>query len=164
METLKIIVFEYLLGYCLQSFAVVLGIYALNKQKVLFKDYMIASIFLMIISIFVRLLPITFGVHIIINMIFLYLTCVILLKMPAYKTIRSTSLCFVLILICEMIVASILMLIIGKEHFESLMADSLQKSYIGVLTNVVFTLLITVTYIILMKKGDKNRGISTQNS
>jgi hypothetical protein len=164
METLKMIIFEYLLGYCLQSFAIVLGIYTFNQQKVIVKDFMLASISLMVISILVRLLPISFGVHIIVNMLLLYLICVIPLKMPAYKTIRSASVCIVLILICEMIVASILMLVIGKENFESLIANSLKKSYVGVLANVVFTLSITLTYIILKKIGDKNREISTLNS
>ncbi|MDF2588689.1 MAG: hypothetical protein K0S41_2530 [Anaerocolumna sp.] len=164
METLKIIVFEYLLGYCLQSFAIVLGIYALNRQKILVKDFMLASILLMIISIFVRLLPISFGVHIIINMLFLYLICVIPLKMPAYKTIRSASVCFVLILISEMIVTSFIMLFIGNERLESILKDSLQKSYLGVLANVIFTLLVTLAYFIFMKKGDNNRNISSQNS
>ena len=164
METLKVIIFEYLLGFGLQSFAVVLGIYALNKQKIILKNYMLASILLMIISSLVRLLPISYGVHIIINILFLYLICVIPLKMPVYTTIRSALLVVVLILVCEMVVTAFIMTIIGKDHFESLMKDSLRRSYIGVLANVIFTLAVSLTYYKLMKKGDNHRNISSQDS
>lgn len=164
METIKVIIVEYLLGYGLQCFAVVLGIYAFNRQKVTLKNYILASILFMIISCFVKLLPISFGVHIIINMLFLYLICVIPLKMPAYKTIRSVSLVIVLILISEMVVTSIIITILGKEYFESLMKDSFNRSLIGLPSNVLFTLVVTLSYYILIKKGDNHRNISSQDS
>jgi hypothetical protein len=164
METLEIVIFEYLLGYCLQSFAVVLGIYTFNRQKIVVKDYLLASILVTIISSLVRSLPISFGIHIIINILFLYLICVILLKMPAYKSVRSALLVIVLILSSEMVVTTIMMLGIGADKLEKLMQVPLQKLILGVSSNVVFTLLICLLNFIIMKKGDKNRKLSKQDS
>jgi hypothetical protein len=163
MEALKIIVFEYLFGYCLQGFAIVVGIYAFNRQRIILKNYIAASILVMVISFLVRLLPISFGVHTIINILFLYLICVILLKMPAYTTIRSTSLVTVLLLICEMVDVAIIVAILGKEQFESLMFNSLQRSYIALPGNVIFALVVMMAYYLIMKKGEKNRNISAQD-
>lgn len=154
MEIFQITFMKYLLGFALQGFAIMLGIYTFNKQKLILKDYIVVSLLIAILSWAVKLLPITIGVGTIINMVFTYLICVILLKMHAYTTIRSTALCIVLILVSEMIVTTVLVRIIGKEQFEISMTNPTQRTYIGVLANVVFALVITSLYYILGKKGD----------
>lgn len=164
MGIFNIIIFEYLLGYGLQSFAVVLGIYNFNRQKLILKDYLLASTLVTIISCLVRSLPISFGIHIIINILFLYVICVMLLKMPAYKSVRSALLVIVLILSCEMVVTTVMMISIGKDNLENLMNVPLQKLLLGVSANVLFTLLMSLQYYIFIKKGDKNRKLSQQDS
>jgi len=164
METINIIIFEYLLGYCLQSFAVVLGIYNFNKQRLVLKDYILASVLVTIISCFVRLLPMSFGIHVIINIMFVYVICVILLKMPAYVSVRSALLVMVIILICEMVVTAITTIFIGVDNFNNLLKDPLQKSYVGVLANILFSIVMSLQYYLFMKKGEKNRSISTNDS
>lgn len=161
MEMFKIIIFEYLLGHVLQSFIIVLGIYTFNRQKIIVKDYLLISILITILSYLVRLLPITVGVHTIVNILLTYLICVILLKMPAYATIRSTSICVVLILLCEMFVTSIVLMNVGNEQYEKLTSITIQRAYIGVLANIIFTLVVTISYFILQKTGDKHRNISS---
>ncbi|MFV0342498.1 MAG: hypothetical protein ACK5JH_06335 [Anaerocolumna sp.] len=160
METFKIFVFEYLLGYCLQSFAVVFGIYTFNRQKIIVKSYMLASILVTFISFLVRTLPISFGIHIIINILFLYLICVILLKMPAYTSVRSALLVIVLILSSEMIVTAGIMIFKGIEEYDRLMNIPMCKLQLGVSANVVFSFIVLILYYFLMKKGDRNRKIS----
>jgi hypothetical protein len=160
MDTLKIIIVEYLLGHCLQSFAIFFGIYTFNRMKINIKNYLLVSSLMAVVSCLVRLLPISIGVHTIINMLFTYLICVILLKMPAYITIRSNSLCVVIILISEIVVSSAIMLIKGNAYFETLMNNSLNRAIIGLIANVVFAVIILLVYIILKKKGDNHRKIS----
>ena len=161
METIKIVFFEYILGFALQSFAIILGIYVFNRQKVILKEYIVTSSIMTIISLLVRLLPITIGVHTILNMLFIYLICVLLLKMPAYTTIRSSLMCIVLVLICEMIVTTIMMAFIGKEQFEKYIENSMQRSYVGVLANIIFAVIVIFSYLIVKKKGDSHRSISS---
>lgn len=164
METLQIIFMKYLLGFGLQSFALVLGIYTFNKKKLILKDCMLVSIFVAIVSWIVKLLPITIGAGTIINTLFIYIICAILLKMPAYTTIRSTVFCIVLILFSEMVVTTVAIIIMGKKQFEVLIADSIQRIYIGVLANIVFALVVTFLYYRLRKKGDGYGKTSAQNS
>lgn len=154
METLQIIIMKYLLGFGLQSFALILGIYTFNKQKLILKDYILVSTLVAIISGVVKLLPITIGAGTIVNMLFIYLICIILLKMPAYTTIRSTVLCIVLILSSEMVVTTVARIIMGKEQLEILLANATQRTYIGVLANIVFALVVTFLYDRLGEKGD----------
>jgi hypothetical protein len=150
-----------ILGFVLQSFAIVLGIYTFNRKRLIFKEYLLTSIFVTILIYFMKILPIAVGVQTILNMISIYLICVLFLKMPAYKTIRSTSICFVLILFCEMIVTAIVVKIIGPEQFEIIVKDPMQKYYIGVLANTLFAIIITSFYYVLKRKGDNYRKIGS---
>lgn len=164
MMDLQLILMKNILGFGLQSFALVLGIYTFNRQKVIFKDYIVTSVLVIIISYLMKLLPITIGVQTISNMIFTYLICIIFLKMPAYKTIRSNSLCVVLILLCEMIVTAIVVKIIGQEQFEIIVNDPIQRHYIGLLANTLFAITIISLHFVLRRKGDSYRSVSSQNS
>lgn len=164
MENIGIILIKYILGFGLQSFLMVLGIYTFNKQKVILKEYLITTLLVIIVTYIMKLLPITVGVQTIMNMIFMYLVCVIYLKMHPYKTIRSTSFCVVLILLSEMVVTAITVMIFGQDRFETIINDSFQRHYIGTLANIIFALIIISLYFILNRKGDQLGSISTQDS
>jgi hypothetical protein len=153
--------FEFLLGYMLQGFAIVLGIYTFNKQEINLKDYCLASGLVMVVSCLVRLLPISFGVHTIINMLFLFVICILLLKMPMYTTLRSMSLITVLLLLFEMVDVAVISSVVGNERFESLMQNSLHKSMIGVPANVLFMAFVVLANYIMKKKGDHHRKVSS---
>lgn len=164
MENFRLILMKNILGFSLQSFAMVLGIYTFNRQKILFKDYILTSIIVTVVTYLTKLLPITIGVQTIINLILTYLICVIFLKMPAYKTIRSTSICVVLILLCEMVITLIVVKIIGQEQFEIIVNDPIQRHYIGVLANTLFAITIISLHFVLRRKGGKYRNTSSQDS
>ena len=159
MELLEIIIFEYLLGYCLQGFTFVLGVFAFSRRKIVLKSYVLTSLLVSIISYLVRLLPISYGVHTIINMLFLIMICIIILKMPAYTTIRSAVLSMVLCLISEMAVIAVMILSLGKEKFESMMLVPLDKAIIASAAAALFALLIALTYFILNNSKKKNGEI-----
>jgi hypothetical protein len=158
MEELKIILFEFLLGYVLQGFGIVLGIYVFNRQKINMKSYVLSSILVIVVSYLVRLLPISFGVHTIINMLFLFLICIIVLKMPGFSTIRSALLVTVILLICEMTDVAVMMRIFGKTEFENMMLDTLQKAVMGFPGVVFFVIIMILGYFTLTnkEKGENN--------
>lgn len=155
MKPLEIIIFEFLLGYVLQSFAIVLGIYVFNKKRLSVKGYLIASFLVIIISYTVRLLPISFGVHTILNVLFLFLICISVLKMPAYQTIRSALFVTMILLICEMADVAVMVTVLGKEHFEYLMSDAAKKALIGFPGAVIFSLLMTMAYLLANRQKEK---------
>jgi hypothetical protein len=164
MKPLEIVIFEFLLGYALQGFAIVLGVFVFNRQKIVLKSYLFASVLVIIISYLVRLLPISFGVHTILNVLFLFLVCIIVLKMSAYTTIRAALLVTMILLICEMADVAVMIRILGKEKFERMMMDSVEKAIIGFPGAVFFSLLVILAYFILnnrkKEKGDTSGSIS----
>jgi len=164
MEIIEIILIKYIFGFVLQGFVLLLGIYTFNKQKIILKEYFIAAILVAIISFVMKFLPIIIGVQTIMNMIFMYLVCVIYLKMQPYKTIRSTSLCVVLILLSEMIVTAVAVVIFGQDQFQIIVSDASQRHYIGTMANIVFAVIIISLYFILNRKGEYHRSISEQDS
>jgi len=161
MELLKIIIFEYLLGYCLQGFTFVLGVFAFSRRKIVLKTYVLTSLLVTVIIYVVRLLPISFGVHTIIIMLFLILICIIIFKMSAYTTIRSALLIIVLLLICEMADIAVMIQILGEEKFQSMMLLTSDKAIIGSVPTIFFAMLIALKYFVLnntKKKNGENSG------
>lgn len=164
METFKVIMFEFILGYMLQGLAIVFGIYTFNRQKINGKDYILASGLVIFGSCFVRLLPISFGVHTIINMMLLFIICILLLKMPMYTTLRSMSLVTILLLLFEMVDVAVISSVIGNERFEELMVDPIHRAMIGVPANVLFVVFVVLTNYLMKRKDDHHRNISSIHS
>ncbi|MBO1265104.1 hypothetical protein J3A84_08710 [Proteiniclasticum sp. SCR006] len=164
MEFSTMILTKYILGFALQSFILVLGVYIFNKQKLILRDYLITSVLVTFVTFFMKSLPISVGVQTIMNMIFMYLICVVYLKMQPYITIRSTALCVVLILISEMIVTAGIVMMYGQTQFQSIVSSGSQRHYIGTMANIVFTIIIIALYFILDRKGEYHRSISKQDS
>ena len=157
MELMKIIIFEYIFGYILQGFSIVLGVYAFNKQELKFKKYILASTLVMIISFFVGYIPISFGVHAILNLLFLFLICTLLLNMPGYSTVRSTLFVTILLLINEMVLIAIMISILGQEKFEDMMLYPVEKAILVAPSSISFALIVYIAYYILVKRP-KNKG------
>jgi hypothetical protein len=164
MEFLEMILIKYILGFALQSFLLVLGIFTFNKQKLDFKSYMSTALLVTIVTFIMKSLPISVGVQTIMNMLFLYLVCVLYLKMHPYITIRSTSLCVVLILLSEMIITAVTVIFIGQSQFQMIVEDASQRHYIGTMANIVFAVIIISVYFILNRKGEYHRSVSKQDS
>lgn len=161
MEIFKIIIFEYIFGYILQGFAFVLGVCAFNRQKIEAKKYILTSIALSIITYFVRILPISFGVHIILNLLILLIICIFVLKMPIYITIRSMLLMTVLLLVCEMVNVGLMISILGQEEFEQRLAIPLEKAIVSLPSALVFATIIILSYFMLNKfKKNKNVNVN----
>lgn len=158
MDLFKILIFKYIFGYMLQGFVFTLGIFAFNRQKIIFKKYFLVSIILSFFIFLVRLMPISFGVHTILNLLFLFLVCVLILKMPIYTTIRSTLLVTVFLLASEMANISLMIGILGQEEFERRMSIPIEKAVVGLPGALIFALLIFLAYVILtrIKKKESN--------
>lgn len=167
MEIFLIILFEYVLGYVIQGFTIVLGVYAFNRKKIDVKRYIFTSILVSIISSLVRLLPINFGIHTILNMIFLFLISILMLKMPAFNIMRSALLATLLLLVIEVVDVALMILIFGNEQFESMMVNAVNKAILGLPCTIVFAVVTVLTYVYLTKEkvinGENNGNIDEKN-
>ncbi len=151
MKIFEIILFEYILGYILQGFAYCLGIYAFCLKKVEAKKYIAVSVLCIVISILVRLLPVSFGIHTILVLVCLFLLAIFFLKMPALASIRSIVAITILLIITELLSIFIMTSIIGPDKVDVMMKDRIGKSIIALPSSILFALFITVSYFALLK-------------
>ena len=154
MENLELLLTKYILGFTLQSFLLVFGVYTFNRQKLEWKEYLITVFMVANVTFFMKLLPISVGVQTIMNMIFMYLICVIYLKMQPYITIRSTALCVVLILVSEIIVTAGIVSIYGNDQFQAIVSNDQKRHYIGTMANLVFGIMLFAAAFLLKRKGE----------
>lgn len=151
MRIVEIILFEYILGYILQGFAYCLGIYAFCMKKLETKKYVMVSGMFIVISYIMRMLPVSFGVHTILNLICLFLLAILFLKMPVLPTIRSILAITVLLLMTELVSVFCITKIVGQAQFESMMNDSLGKAIIALPSSVIFAVIAVISYFVLRK-------------
>lgn len=161
IEILQLILLEYILGYGLQAFIIVFGIYTFNRQKIERKKYLLTSIMFAVITFLVRQLPISFGVHTIFNMLAFIIICIVLLKMPAVSTIQSMVFVVVLLLASEMIGMLIAGAIFGNSRIQNIMENTKQRALLSIPINLIFLLMVALSYYILKRKGDSNRRFSS---
>ena len=141
MDILKIIIFKHIFGYIFQGFAIILGVYLFNKEKLKAKEYVFASLLLIVSTYLVKLLPISYGVHTILNLLVLFFICTFMLDMQAFLTVRSSLLVTVLLLLSEIVNVAIMIAIFGQKRFELFMNNPIDKAIIGVPASITFVLI-----------------------
>lgn len=157
MEILQIILFKYLLGFVLQAFMIVLGIYAFNRRVIEIKKYLITSVFLVVIFYIARLLPVVPGVHTIIDLICAFLFGILYLKMPMLTTIRSILVITVLLLLTESLDMLVMSSVLGQDEFNRIMSgNGVDKALVGLPASISFAILNLISYFIFKKKSDNN--------
>lgn len=160
MRIFEIILFEYILGYVLQGFAVCLGIYAFCVKKVEMRKYVAVSLIFIVISYVMRLLPVSFGVHTILNLACLFLLAIFFLRMPALVALRSILAITILLLVTELFSVFLITKIVGQAQFDSMMNDNLGKALIALPSSVIFAAIVLAAYFVLrkikVKKSVKN--------
>jgi len=156
MQLFKIILFEYILGYVLQGFALVIGIYAFNRTIIDKKRFLITSIAFILVSYATRMLPISFGVHTILDMIFLFMLFVLYIKFPAINTIKSLLLITLFLVLTEMLNVFAMTSILGKEQFNLYMSSSPERNIVGLPSAILFALLMSSAYLFNKKRINRH--------
>ena len=90
---------EFLLRGLPEGFLVVFAIYIFSKTEIDKKKYLITSIIFSLIIYIVRLLPISYGVHMILSLLILLLIIVSYNKIDVIKGVKSIILIYLLQLI-----------------------------------------------------------------
>ena len=146
-----------------QDFALVLGIYTFNKQKIYVKKFWICMLISLISILLIRRLPISFGIHTLLSMIVLIFLGVYYLQFTIHKTIKSVLFTFLINLSIEIISMKIFTSVYGTEGFKAIMADPLKNALAGFPASLILLIIIFVLYIILtnhIKKDDSDGAIS----
>ena len=101
MRILGIFLFEFILLFALQGFSYTIAIYALCKKKFETNRFVFVSVLFSFITYILRLLPISFGIHTVLILIFMFLISVFYLKLAPLSTIKAQLIITIVLLALE---------------------------------------------------------------
>lgn len=148
--------FEFFVRLIPESFFIILAVYAFSRQTLDKKRYIIASLFYAIMVFLVRMLPISYGIHTIINVIVLIVLVYYFNKINMTVCIRSSIMTAIILYICELI---------NMYFIQYILHLDVEKMYTSVYIKTLYSLpsliLIAVIsiisyYLLVMRKKAKN--------
>jgi len=148
---LKLTLLEVFLRALPESFLVVFAVYAFSKTVINMKRYIISSIFYVILIYIIRLLPIQYGVHTILNIIVLIVLTVNINKIVIIKSIQASIMALILLFICEGINMFIIQYIF-KVNVINLLTNRSLKILYGIPSLVIFATTVFSYYIYLARR------------
>lgn len=133
---------------------IIWGIYVIARKSINMKIYILSSIIMALVTFFVRMLPIYFGVHTFI-IIILTICAMVITGIPIIKAIYGTLLMFLILTLSEFLNVAILNLLNINTGIE--FANATIKSVLGSPSLIITCLfIITIRYFIKKKEGLKN--------
>ncbi|MBU5485950.1 hypothetical protein KQI86_16635 [Clostridium sp. MSJ-11] len=138
-----------------EGFLFIFALYVFSGHAINKRDYLISSILMSIITFTVRLLPIHYGVHTILNIIGLIVLNVSINKIDIVKSIQAVIITVILQFICEGINVFIIQYIF-KTDMNYVFGDSKLKILYGIPSLLIFTGILTLYYIRLLKRKELN--------
>ena len=98
---LKLTLLEFFLRGLPEGFLIIFAVYAFSKTVINIKRYIVSSIIFVIAVYLIRLLPIQYGVHTILNIIVIIVLAVNINKIGIIKSIQASIMTIILEFICE---------------------------------------------------------------
>lgn len=150
---------EFLLRSLPEGFIVVLAIYIFSKVDINKKKYLSTSVVFSIITFTVRLLPINYGVHMVLSVLFLLFIIVSYNKIDAVSAIKSIIFIYLIQFISEAINVLILNFMnvdldtqFKNPIYKSIFKNPIYKSIIGIPSLIITGVIILIIYIFNNKK------------
>ena len=141
---------EFLLRSLPEGFIVVLAIYIFSKLDINKKKYLSTSVVFSIITFTVRLLPINYGVHMVLSVLFLLFIIVSYNKIDAVSAIKSIIFIYLIQFISEAI--NVLILNFMNVDLDTQFKNPIYKSIIGIPSLIITGVIILIIYIFNNKK------------
>lgn len=161
MQLTERIIFEYILCYLAQCFIIMLGVFAFCRRKIIMPQYLISVGIVFFGSILVRSIPLSYGVHTLFIMTITALVGIWYLKFPINRSIRSSLFMTLILFAGEIGNLLFLNLLLGKERFEEVVADTVSK-FIYAIPATLLSLLITLAFYMVMKKKRTRESSQTE--
>jgi hypothetical protein len=147
---LRLYPIEFFLRAIPESFIVIFAIYIFSKTEINKKRYLITSIIFSLIIYIARMLPISYGVHMILSVLFLLFIMAYYNNIDVINAIKSIIFTYLIQLISEAI--NVLILNIMKFDLETLFKDPITKTILGIPSLIITVVIILVFYIINKKR------------
>ena len=153
---LKLQPIEFFLRTIPEGFLFIFAIYAFSQLNTELnidrKKYIISSLLFSASVYIIRLLPINYGVHMILSVLVLLFISIVYNKIDAIQSIKSIIILYIIQLISEAV--NILLLNLMNLDLDKLFKDPIKKSILG-LPSLLITLTIIVIFYLINKKRRK---------
>lgn len=126
--------------------------YAFSSTKINIKRYILSSTALGICVFLIRMLPINYGVHTILNLMVLTIITISINKIDVIRGIRSSIVTSIILFICEGLNMAILHVRFG-DSVEQVISNPTFKIIYGIPSLACFAIIVIVYYWYLNKKG-----------
>lgn len=148
---LKITLLEFLLRGLPEGFLIFFAVYAFSKTDINIKRYIISSIIFITAVYLIRLLPIQYGVHAILNIIVIIVLTVNINKISIIKSIKASIMTVILEFICEGINVFIIQHIF-KVDIVYLLSESSLKILYGIPSLLIFAIIVSTYYFYVARR------------
>jgi len=152
---LKLTLLEVVFRSLPEEFIVILAIYVFSKTVINVKRYITSSLLYLIAVYTIRLLPIQYGVHTILNIIVLIILTVNINKISIIKSIQASVMTIILLFICEGINMFIVKYIL-KVNVVNMLSNTPLKILYSTPSLVIFTATVFAYYFYL----DRHRKLN----
>ncbi|NFO31819.1 hypothetical protein FDB41_16615 [Clostridium botulinum] len=141
---LRLTTFEFLVRIIPEAFVLILGMFTLSNTKFNLKKYIISSLLFGLCEYGIRMLPINYGVHTILDIFIMIVTMFSINKSDVILSIRSSLITTIGLFICEGL-NMLLLSAIFKDRLEVIMSNTKLKTIYG-LPSLIFFTSITIVY------------------
>lgn len=146
---------EFFLRAIPEGFIYLLGAYVYSGTKIDKERYIIASLTASILIYSSRFLPVVFGVHTILSILFLAILSIFYNKIDLLGAIKATIISFIIQYLSEAI--NVILLEIFLSNYSELLQDPVKKSILGIPSLVISLSFIFLYYKFFSRKdGFKN--------
>ncbi len=152
MNYIILFILKYILGYFLQDIVIVLGVYTFSKEKLDKRSFLLIIAMLLPTSIVIRMLPMSYGINILINVGMILFATYKFCDVELYSIIRSTLFSTLLVLITETFCFGMLLLLYGKANADAILQEPILKASVYVPFNLMMGGIIYLCYRRMIKK------------
>lgn len=161
-EFLTLFFFDIVLGFVPQAAGCAVCLFAVTKQRLRSKSFLITSLIFSVVAVIVRVICnygiIEFGFHTILIWIIFAAIAITYNKLPALQATVSIMLSGILIVVAELLTGTIFSLVIGLDRFNAVMdgvEGQVVRAIYGIPMNVLFVGISLLVYFIFRRKRMK---------
>lgn len=143
---------EFILRVIPESFLVIFAIYVFSKTNIEKKKYLVTSIVFSLIIYTTRMLPINYGVHMILSVLILLFIVVSYNNIEVANGVKSIIFTYLIQLASEAI--NVLMLNFMNVDLDTLFQDAVSKTILGIPSLIITGIVILIFYVINNKKKE----------
>ena len=141
---------EYILRGLPESFLVIFAIYIFSQTKINKRKYLVTSIMFSLVTYGVRMLPINYGVHMVLSLLFLLFIIVSYNEIDVVNAIKSIIFIYLIQFVSEAI--NVVILNFMNIDLEIQFKNPIYKSIIGIPSLMITGIIILIIYIFNKKR------------